>query len=179
MNKFKAFLMAIMGAFSMNANSLRNLLTVVFGVGGVGLTPFFPHLNPMWGITIALWVRAGMDQFWPASGITKDWKNSLRNFLTVLVASGEVFHQFLPFLPVGSCASASLLIRAAMDQVWPAVTSGPVPVIDAVRANPLTPPFTALTEAKAKLEASRPPDSKGPGFEVRGNAILRVDLPKK
>lgn len=173
----KNLLIKVLMMFSMNLNSLRNLLTLVFGVGGIGLNAIFPHLNPMWGVVIALWVRAGMDQFWPASGITTDWKNSLRNFLTVLVASGEVLHQYLPFMPPASCVTLSLMIRAGMDQIWPAtqdrtqiVETAPVKA-QAVQASP----FTALSDAKAKMESTRPPDAKGKGFEVRGNAILRVD----
>lgn len=174
----KNLLIKVLLMFSMNLNSLRNLLTVVFGVGGIGLNAIFPHLNPMWGVVIALWVRAGMDQFWPASGITTDWKNSLRNFLTVLVASGEVLHQYLPFMPPASCVTISLMIRAGMDQIWPAGGSSPVQVASV--APPMAEqPFTPLSDAKAKLESTRPPDAKGPGFEVRGNAILRLDPPVK
>ncbi len=89
MDKFKAFFAVIFGALSVNANSLRNLLTVIFGVGGIGLNAIFPYINPMWGVVIALWVRAAMDEFWPATGITKDWRKArLEIFLTVLVASG-------------------------------------------------------------------------------------------
>ena len=181
MNTLTGRLKLILMAFSMNANSLRNLLTVIFGVGGMGLSPFFPNLNPMYSLVAALWVRAAMDEFWPATGITKNWKNSLRNFLTIIVASGDVLHQYLPFMKPGACVTLSLMIRAGMDQLWPATPDGnqvieSAPVI--IQQAPAS-PFTALTEAKAKLEAARPPDAKGSGFEVRGNAILRVDPPKK
>lgn len=111
----------------MNLNSLRNFLTIIFGVGGVGISAIFPNINPVLGLALGLWVRAIMDEFWPATGIVKDWKNSLRNLLTVLLASGDVFHTYLPFLPAGTCATLSLILRAVMDQVWPAtpVVSAP------------------------------------------------------
>lgn len=107
----------------MNLNTLRNLLTVIFGVGGVGLNAIFPNINPALGAGIGLWVRAILDLAWTKDGLTKDWKNTLRNFLTLILASGDVLHSYLPFVPVGLGSTLALVVRATMDQVWPAQPS--------------------------------------------------------
>jgi hypothetical protein len=108
---------------------LRNLLTVIFGMGGVGLSAIIPNISPVLGAVIGLWVRAAMDYFWPANGQVTDWKSNLRNFLTVLVASGEGLHAYIPVIPVGVCASLSLVLRAVMDAIWPAQPVGTAPAV--------------------------------------------------
>ena len=103
----------------MNMNGLRNLITVLL-CAGEGIHAFIPAIPMGLSSSLALISRAVMDQFWPASGLTTDWKNSLRNLLTVFLASGESLHMFFPIIPQGLGMTLALVIRAVVDQCWPA-----------------------------------------------------------
>ena len=46
--------------------------------------------------------------------------NGLRNLITVLFCAGEGLHALIPAIPLGVSTTIGLVIRAIMDQVWPA-----------------------------------------------------------
>ena len=98
-----------------NWNGLRNLLTLIFGAGGFGLSAIFPTINPFVGAGIGLWVRAILDYFWPADGNKPDWVNATRNFLTFVCATGDVFHTYFMFIPPGLSVTLAIWARSLSD----------------------------------------------------------------
>ena len=50
--------------------------------------------------------------------------NGLRNLITILFCAGEGIHALFPQVPLGVSTTVGLVIRAVMDQLWPAQPAG-------------------------------------------------------